>query len=136
MTLLSGNPPPSNIRVTRAARLALGTVGEREIEGSMELRPGQKLHSAVCGAQVVVVKAPANPVEVGCGGWPLLDEGQDPEGEPALDASLGEGPLMGKRYADEELGLELLCTRPGEGALTVDGRPLLVKGAKPLPSSD
>ena len=54
----------------------------------------------------------------------------------ALDPTLGDGPLLGKRYADDDLGLELLCTRAGTGALTVDGRPLLVKGAKPLPSSD
>ena len=102
----------------------------------MELRPGLKLHSAVCDAQVVVVKAPTEPVELGCGGAPLLDDGQ--EGDPAatLDASLGDGPQMGKRYADDDLGLEVLCTRPGTGALTVDGRPLLLKGAKPLPSSD
>jgi hypothetical protein len=49
---------------------------------------------------------------------------------------VGDGPLLGKRYADDDLGLELLCTRAGTGALTVDGRPLLLKGAKPLPSSD
>jgi hypothetical protein len=102
----------------------------------MKLRPGQKLHSAVCDAQVVVVRAPATEVEIGCGGAPLLDDGQGAGGAATLDPSLGDGPLLGKRYADEELGLELLCTRPGKGALTVDGRPLLVKGAKPLPSSD
>ena len=102
----------------------------------MKLRPGQKLHSAVCDAQVVVVKAPAGEVELGCGGAPLLDDGQEADGAAALDASLGEAPLLGKRYADEELGVELLCTRAGTGALTVDGRALLIKGAKPLPSSD
>lgn len=102
----------------------------------MELRPGQKLHSAVCDAQIVVVKAPAGAVEVGCGGAPMLGEGEQADGAPALDASLGDGPLLGKRYADDDLGLELLCTRAGTGALTVDGRLLLVKGAKPLPSSD
>lgn len=102
----------------------------------MKLRPGQKLRSAVCDAQVVVVKAPSGEVELGCGGAPLLDDGQQADGAPALDASLGQGPLLGKRYADDDLGLELLCTRAGTGALTVDGRPLLVKGAKPLPSSD
>ncbi|HEX6423806.1 MAG TPA: hypothetical protein VFZ79_10020 [Acidimicrobiales bacterium] len=101
----------------------------------MKLRPGQKLHSAVCDAQVVVVKAPPDDVEVGCGGAPLLEDGQQ-SGGAALDPSLGDGPLLGKRYADDDLGLELLCTRAGTGALTVDGRPLLVKGAKPLPSSD
>lgn len=102
----------------------------------MKLRPGQKLHSAVCDAQVVVVRAPSDAVELGCGGAPLLDDGQHAESAATLDASLGDGPLLGKRYADDDLGLELLCTRAGTGALTVDGRPLLVKGAKPLPSSD
>lgn len=102
----------------------------------MELRAGQKLHSAVCEAQVVVVKAPATPVEVGCGGAPMVPDGEAPPEGAALDASLGEGALLGKRYADDELGLELLCTRAGQGALTVDGRVLPLKGAKPLPSSD
>jgi hypothetical protein len=101
----------------------------------MKLRPGQKLHSAVCDAQVVVVRAPATVVELGCGGAPMLEDGQQAAGE-TLDDSLGEGPVLGKRYADEELGLELLCSRAGTGALTVDGRVLALKGAKPLPSSD
>jgi hypothetical protein len=48
----------------------------------------------------------------------------------------GDGTLLGKRYADEELGLELLCSQAGEGALTIGDQPLLIKGAKPLPSSD
>ena len=102
----------------------------------MKLRPGQKLHSAVCDAQFVVVKAPADDVELGCGGAPLLDDGQGAGAGATLDASLGDAPLLGKRYANEEVGLEVLCTRAGAGALTIDGRPLLVKGAKPLPSSD
>lgn len=102
----------------------------------MKLRPGQKLHSAVCDAQVVVVKAPSDDVDLGCGGAPLLDDGADaPEGA-TLDASLGDGPLLGKRYADDDLGLELLCTKPGTGALTANGTVLPLKGAKPLPSSD
>jgi len=83
-----------------------------------------------------VVKAPADDVEIGCGGAPMLAEGESAEGSPTLDPSLGDAALLGKRYADEELGLELLCTKAGEGALTVDGRVLLQKGAKPLPSSD
>ena len=101
----------------------------------MNLKPGQKLFSTVCGAQVVVVRAPADDIEIGCGGEPMVEEQPDaPSGAPATD--LSEGPLLGKRYADEELGLELLCARPGGGTLTVNGQPLLVKGAKPLPSSD
>jgi hypothetical protein len=102
----------------------------------MELRPGQKLRSAVCEAEVVVVRAPAGDVEVGCGGAPLFDAAGEPASGASLDGSLGDGPLLGKRYADEELGLELLCTKSGTGALTVGGQPLALKGAKPLPSSD
>lgn len=102
----------------------------------MELRPGLKLSSAVCDAQVIVVKAPAAEVEIACGGAPMRTEGEAP-GEPAaLDETIGDPVLLGKRYADEDIGLELLCTKAGRGALTVDGRVLLVKGAKPLPSSD
>jgi hypothetical protein len=102
----------------------------------MELRPGLRLRSAVCEAEVVVVRAPGAPVELGCGGAPLLAEGDEPPAGAALDASLGDGPLIGKRYADEELGLELLCIHDGTGVLTAGGKPLLAKGAKPLPSSD
>lgn len=101
----------------------------------MRLRPGQKLQSAVCAAQVVVVRAPETDIDVGCGGVSLGAE-DEAAAEATLEPALGDGPLLGKRYVDEELGLELLCTRAGQGALTVDGRPLLVKGAKPLPSSD
>jgi hypothetical protein len=103
----------------------------------MELRPGQKLHSAVCEAQVVVVRAPKGvTIDLRCGGAPLLLDGTAPEGALSLDASLGDGPVLGKRYANDELGLELLCTRTGSGALTADGQPIPMKGAKPLPASD
>lgn len=102
----------------------------------MTLRPGQKLHSAVCDAQVVVVRAPATEVEIGCGGAPMLAEGEDAAETATLDESIGDAALMGKRYADDELGLEVLCTRSGAGALTVDGNVLSLKGAKPLPASD
>jgi hypothetical protein len=102
----------------------------------MNLRPGLKLRSAVSEAQLVVVRAPSTAVDVRCGGAPLLEDGQEPAAGTEVDPALGEGPLLGKRYADEDAGLELLCTRAGEGSLTADGRPLLVKGAKPLPSSD
>jgi hypothetical protein len=102
----------------------------------MKLRPGQKLQSTVCDAQVIVVKAPADDVDLGCGGAPLIADGGQADAAATLDPSLGDGPLLGKRYADDDLGLELLCTRAGTGALTVDGRALLVRGAKPLPSSD
>src|SRR4051794_9096961 len=99
----------------------------------MQLRAGQKLHSAVSEVQVVVVRAPSADVEVTCGGVAVVSK---PGGGSTSGDALGEGPLLGKRYVDDEAGLEVLCSRGGDGTLAVDGRPLLVKGAKPLPSSD
>ena len=102
----------------------------------MELRPGLRLESATCDTQVVVVKAPkdAADVDVRCGGAPMrvVDTG----GDRVPVTGEGEPTLLGKRYADDDLGLELLCTRGGAGTLSVGAQPLLQKGAKPLPSSD
>ena len=53
-----------------------------------------------------------------------------------LDGAYASGTLLGKRYADDDAGLELLCTAAGEGSLSVGEVTLEIKGAKPLPSSD
>ena len=100
----------------------------------MQLKPGTRLESVTCDTQVVVVRAPADYVDVRCGGEPLQPIGAG--GERKTMTGTGDPTLTGKRYADEDLGLELLCTRAGEGWLSVGDRPLPVKGAKPLPSSD
>lgn len=100
-----------------------------------ELRPGDRFRSAVCSTEVVVVKAPAGEVDLRCGGAPMLgaqDEGAD---GTALSAAHSSGTLIGKRYTDEG-ELELLCSKAGDGSLSVGDTELVVKGAKPLPSSD
>jgi hypothetical protein len=102
----------------------------------MDVRPGLRLESATCDTQVVVVKAPRDgaDVDLRCGGRPMRDHGT---GGDRLAISVdGDATLLGKRYADDDLGLEVLCSRGGDGALSIGDRPLLVKGAKPLPSSD
>ena len=38
-------------------------------------------------------------------------------------------------YADETIGLEVLCTKPGEGSLSVGATALEIKDSKPLPST-
>ncbi|HEV7759279.1 MAG TPA: hypothetical protein VGO78_09825 [Acidimicrobiales bacterium] len=101
----------------------------------MKLAPGTRLRSAVCDTQVVVVRAPDGPVDLRCGGAPLVPL-DDASAQGALDPTEAEGTLLGKRYADEDSGLELLCTKPGQGSLTCEGTRLPLKGAKPLPSSD
>ncbi len=106
----------------------------------MQLRPGLRLESTTCDTQVVVVKAPKDvaEVDVRCGGQPMCEIGTGGDRMATSGAAAGDGEptLLGKRYADDELGLELLCTQGGAGALSVGDTPLLVKGAKPLPSSD
>ena len=103
----------------------------------MEMKAGQKMRSTVCATEIVVVRPPNGPAEITCGGQAMVMAAPDapaPSGAPDPDAA--GGTLLGKRYADEELGLEVLCTKPGDGSLGVNGRALPEKSAKPLPSSD
>ena len=58
------------------------------------------------------------------------------DGGGTIDPALSEPTLLGKRYEDEASGLEVLCSKGGDGTLTLDDTPLVVKSAKPLPSSD
>jgi hypothetical protein len=101
----------------------------------MQLKAGARLRSAVDACEVVVVKAPAEPVDLRCGGHPFVavgDEVTTQSAEPGFD----QGAQLGKRYADEELGLEILCTKAGQGSISVGETVLEVKGAKALPASD
>ncbi|NKY43636.1 hypothetical protein [Nocardia cerradoensis] len=99
----------------------------------MELRPGLKLNSAVSGAQIIVVRAPSGAVDLRCAGEPMV-----PEGTPlsATSTAGGDVLLIGKRYSDDTGSLELLCTKPGLGPLSVGEQVLSIKAAKPLPASD
>jgi hypothetical protein len=101
----------------------------------MQLKAGTRLRSATDACEVVVVKAPAEPVDLRCGGHALLPIDAEGSSEP-IEAGFDQGTQLGKRYADEELGLEVLCTKAGEGSLSVGDALLEVKGAKPLPASD
>jgi len=85
---------------------------------------------------VIVVRAPAGDVDLRCGGAPLVDIGAERPGGVGLDPAHSEGTLLGKRYADEDLGIEVLCTKAGAGSLAIGDQPLGVKQAKPLPASD
>jgi hypothetical protein len=102
----------------------------------VQLRAGLQLESVVSPARVIVIRAQKDDVEVCCGGTAMVTvKGTTATGtSPAPDG--GGGPVLGKRYAHEELGLEFLCTRAGAGELTVNGEPLVLKEPKPLPSSD
>lgn len=99
-----------------------------------QLKPGTRIRSAVCDTEVMVIAAPSGDVDVTCGGAPMISLEDEPGGTLSEDAA--EGTQLGKRYVNEAGSVEVLCTKPGEGSLSVDGVALTVKGAKPLPSSD
>jgi hypothetical protein len=101
----------------------------------MQLKAGTRLRSATDACEVVVVRAPAEPVDLRCGGHAFL--AVDAEGAAqSIEAGFDQGTQLGKRYSDDELGLEVLCTKAGEGSISVGETLLDVKGAKPLPASD
>ena len=101
----------------------------------MELKAGARLKSVACETQVIVVRAPQGDVEVTCGGAVMVPVDAEAEAA-ALDPAAADGTQLGKRYADEELGLELLCTKAGNGSLRVNGVAIGLKQAKALPASD
>jgi hypothetical protein len=101
----------------------------------MQLKAGTRLRSATDACEIVVVKAPAEPVDLRCGGHAFL--AIDAEATPqSIEPGFDQGTQLGKRYADDELGLEVLCTKAGEGSISVGETILAVKGAKALPASD
>jgi hypothetical protein len=102
---------------------------------AIQLKPGARLRSATDACEVVVVRAPAEPVDLRCGGHPFVPIDAEPAHQ-SVEAGFDGGTQLGKRYGDDELGLELLCTKAGEGSISVGETILAVKGAKPLPASD
>ena len=96
------------------------------------MKPGTKLKSAVDDTEVMVIRAGEGTLE--CGGSPMGESKPETPGE--LDTALSSGTLMGKRYVDAAGTFELLCVKPGKGTLTVNGTPLQLKDANPLPASD
>jgi hypothetical protein len=102
----------------------------------MQLKPGSRWTSAVCDAQVIVIRPPAQDVVLACGGAPMAAVGEAAGAETRLTAAADGAATIGKRYVDEPTGIELLCSKGGLGALTIDGRPVTLKEPKKLPASD
>jgi hypothetical protein len=102
---------------------------------AVKFRAGQQLVSAVDSTAVIVIRAPAGQCTLTCGGVAMVAPGEAAAGGQA-DPSLMGGTMIGKRYVDEAGTIQLLCTKAGGGTLALDGRPLLVQAAKPLPASD
>ena len=102
----------------------------------MDLKPGTRWKSVVCDVEVVVVRPAKTPITLECGGYPMAPFSEPKTEGKTLAADFAEGSAAGKRYGDEETGVEILCTKAGAGSLTLGGRPIGAKEAKKLPASD
>ena len=100
------------------------------------LKPGLRLRSAVCSTEVMVIRAPSLEAEITCGGVAMFGMTDAASGGGAIVPGQGAGTLVGKRYVDALDRVEVLCTRGGDGSLSLDGESMQVKQAKALPSSD
>jgi len=111
----------------------------------MHLNAGEQLYSSISEVEVIVIKAPPGAdVVLSCGDEPMAPKSEVKPGSGGSGGSGGSSAgtvpqgetILGKRYVDPELELEVLCTKAGAGALAANGRPLELKSPKPLPSSD
>ena len=103
---------------------------------AVELKPGVRLRSAVGETEVVVIKTPTGAVDLKCGGHPVVPIGDEPPAGLSAEPGFDGGTLIGKRYTDGTGELELLCSKSGTASLSVGAKLLVLKDAKPLPSSD
>jgi hypothetical protein len=103
----------------------------------VKLKPGTRLRSQVDATEIIVVRSPADDIEVACGGRPMIDVAARPEPGLAAAGDPAEGTKLGKRYTlGVDTAIELLVTKPGKYGLSIGGTPLVLKEAKPLPASD
>jgi len=99
------------------------------------MRVGSRWKSTVDTTEVMVIRGPSGEVDLRCGGRPMVTSGAPAE-PGTVDPAFAGGTQVGKRYADDELGLEVLCSKAGQGTLAVGDRALALQSAKPLPTSD
>src|SRR3954451_2764781 len=102
----------------------------------VELKAGARLRSTVWRTEVIVIRPATSAISLECGGAPMIASADEADGSATIDATHAGGTLLGKRYVHDDSELEVLCTKAGEGSLSVDGTSLPLKDAKALPSSD
>ena len=99
------------------------------------IKPGSRWKSTVCSAEAVVVRAPKSAGNPQCGGIDMIPTGQAFTPGVALPG-FDQPCLIGKRYKSESSGLEVLCTKAGQGSLGFCGEILTLVETKKLPASD
>lgn len=91
-----------------------------------------KIYVTPGGAQLIVTKGGQGTLSDGDTPLLIKDSGSFPEG-----ATAGTEPVqLGKRYKSADGSVEVLINKPGTCALCYDGKPMELKEAKPVPSSD
>ena len=102
------------------------------------VKVGQALASTTDTTVVIVVRAPDGAFTLTCGGVEMVDaKSATRAGSGAAEpGTMADGTLLGKRYANVSGSVVLLCTKAGAGPLALDGEPLAVQSARPLPASD
>ena len=98
----------------------------------MKPSAGKALFSTVDTTSVVVIRWDADDLDLTCGGAAMTETPPADAGDPPRQGTT----QLGKRYCTDDGGVELLCTKPGDGSLAVDGVSLTIKTATPLPASD
>jgi hypothetical protein len=102
----------------------------------VQIKTGARLRSQVDATELVVVRPLPGEVELTCGGHPMIDIKDEPTPGLTVAAGADAGTQLGKRYTLADGDLEVLVTKPGTGSLAVGGEALVLKEARPLPSSD
>ncbi len=97
---------------------------------TIQLERGMTLRSAADGCELLVIKAPAEPIDLRYGGHPF---GEVTGG--MIESGFDAGTLLGRRYFSEEHGVEALCTKGGNGSLSVGTTLLLLKPFRPMPAT-
>ncbi|MCL2532745.1 MAG: hypothetical protein FWE39_01145 [Nocardiaceae bacterium] len=90
------------------------------------------MRSTTSAAELIVIRIPAGEVDIRCDGVPMVTA----EAAGAVQGTTSGEILLGKRYCNEDGTVELLCTKPGSGVLTIGDEPLGVKAPKAMPASD
>ena len=95
------------------------------------LKPGSRLKSSVCDAEIMVIKAMSGNI-LTCGGAPMSEEPKKAE----ANQEQMHGCLIGKRYVNKDETIEVLCVKSGKGSIYCNGMELMTKDTKKLPSPD
>ncbi|KOV68047.1 hypothetical protein ADL01_23980 [Streptomyces sp. NRRL WC-3618] len=99
----------------------------------MSLQVGTRLRGQNSTCEVIVVKSSDTPAVLMCAGAEMRPTAPDPTAPQVSD---GPPIHLGKRYTDDDSGIEVLCTKAGIGPLTFGNSQLTQKAAKALPASD